>query len=49
MISAAETLSPDERAAIGTAFARPVGEVYQATERVLVLAYPAGRLHLNEH
>ena len=48
VISVAETLSPDDRAAVTAAFGRPVDEVYQATEGVLAFTCPAGRLHLNE-
>jgi putative adenylate-forming enzyme len=48
VISVAETLSPDDRAIAAAAFGRPVDEVYQATEGVLALTCPAGRLHLNE-
>ncbi|RNF34592.1 F390 synthetase-related protein [Paracoccus methylarcula] len=48
VISVAETLSEDDRAAIHEAFGRPVDQVYQATEGVLAMTCPAGNLHLNE-
>lgn len=48
VISVAETLSPDDRAAIEAAFRCPVDEVYQATEGVLAMTCIAGNLHLNE-
>ena len=48
VISVAETLSPQDRAAASAAFGCRVDEVYQATEGVLAFTCPAGRLHLNE-
>lgn len=48
VISIAETLHPDDRAAIATAFDAPLGEVYQATEGALAMTCERGALHLNE-
>ena len=48
VISVAEALSPDDRAAVAAAFGRPVDEVYQATEGVLGYTCASGSLHLNE-
>ncbi len=48
VISVAETLEPDDEAVIRTAFGRPVEQIYQATEGLLAVSCPAGRLHLNE-
>jgi putative adenylate-forming enzyme len=48
VISVAETLEPDDEAVIREAFARPVEQIYQATEGLLAVSCPAGRLHLNE-
>ncbi|RJK99961.1 F390 synthetase-related protein [Paracoccus siganidrum] len=48
LISVAETLLPEDRAAITAAFGVPVDEVYQATEGVLAMTCRAGSLHLNE-
>lgn len=48
LISVAETLLPENRAAISAAFGIPVDEVYQATEGVLAFTCRAGNLHLNE-
>lgn len=49
VISIAETLMPDDRAAITASFGCRVDEVYQATEGVMAMTCPAGNLHLNEH
>ncbi|GAA1539596.1 adenylate synthase [Nocardioides humi] len=48
VVSVAETLEPDDSALIGAAFGRPVEQIYQATEGLLAVSCPAGRLHLNE-
>ncbi len=48
VISVAETLEPDDEAVIRAAFGRPVEQIYQATEGLLAVSCPAGRLHLNE-
>ena len=48
IVSVAEVLDRDDRAAIGEAFGVGVEEVYQATEGVIALPCAAGRLHLNE-
>ncbi|MBM7518431.1 F390 synthetase-related protein [Nocardioides nitrophenolicus] len=48
VISVAETLEPDDATLVGAAFGRPVEQIYQATEGLLALSCPAGRLHLNE-
>ncbi len=48
VISIAETLHPDDRAAIAAAFDAPLGEVYQATEGALAMTCDHGALHLNE-
>lgn len=48
VVSVAETLEPDDAAVIAAAWGRPVEQVYQATEGLLAVSCPAGRLHLNE-
>lgn len=48
VISVAETLDPEDETVIGEAFGRPVEQIYQATEGLLAVSCPAGRLHLNE-
>lgn len=48
VVSVAETLEPDDEAVIAAAFGRPVEQIYQATEGLLAVSCPAGRLHLNE-
>ncbi|TNM36425.1 adenylate synthase [Nocardioides albidus] len=48
VVSVAETLEPDDEAVIRAAFGRPVEQIYQATEGLLAVSCPAGRLHLNE-
>lgn len=48
VISVAEVLHGDDRAAIAAAFKAPVGEVYQAMEGALAMTCELGALHLNE-
>lgn len=48
VISAAETLEPDDAAAIEAAYGVPVEQIYQATEGLLGVSCPDGRVHLNE-
>ena len=48
VVSVAETLEPDDEALVREAFGRPVEQIYQATEGLLAVSCPAGRLHLNE-
>ncbi|GAA3813904.1 F390 synthetase-related protein [Nocardioides panacisoli] len=48
VVSVAETLEPDDEAVIAAAFGRRVDQIYQATEGLLAVSCPAGRLHLNE-
>ena len=48
VISVAETLFDDDRTLIEAAFARPVEQIYQATEGFLGYTCSAGRMHLNE-
>lgn len=48
VISVAETLDPEDETVISNAFGRPVEQIYQATEGLLAVSCPAGRLHLNE-
>lgn len=48
VISVAETLDPEDEGVIAGAFGRPVEQIYQATEGLLAVSCPAGRLHLNE-
>lgn len=48
VISAAETLEPDDAAVIEAAFGVPVEQIYQATEGLLGGSCPDGRVHLNE-
>ncbi len=48
VVSVAETLEPDDETVIAAAFGRPVEQIYQATEGLLAVSCPAGRLHLNE-
>ncbi|GGJ76394.1 F390 synthetase-related protein [Deinococcus aquiradiocola] len=47
VVSVAEVLEDDDRDALQAAFG-PVVQVYQATEGLLALPCPHGRLHLNE-
>jgi putative adenylate-forming enzyme len=48
MVSVAEVLHPDDRAAVESAFGLRLDEVYQATEGCLALPCERGGLHLNE-
>lgn len=48
VVSVAETLDPEDEVVIRNAFGRPVEQIYQATEGLLAVSCPAGRLHLNE-
>ncbi|WP_162260257.1 F390 synthetase-related protein [Nocardioides sp. Root190] len=48
VISVAETLDPEDETVIAAAFGRRVEQIYQATEGLLAVSCPAGRLHLNE-
>ncbi|NYI45668.1 putative adenylate-forming enzyme [Nocardioides aromaticivorans] len=48
VISVAETLDPEDEAVIRGSFGLPVEQIYQATEGLLAVSCPAGRLHLNE-
>lgn len=48
VISVAETLDAEDEVVIREAFGLPVEQIYQATEGLLALSCPAGRLHLNE-
>lgn len=48
VVSVAETLDADDRAAVEAAFHVRVDEVYQATEGFLAATCPAGALHWNE-
>ncbi|MGE0045162.1 MAG: F390 synthetase-related protein [Hyphomonadaceae bacterium] len=48
VVSVAEVLHEDDRAAIARAFGAPIGEVYQATEGLLATTCELGTLHLNE-
>ena len=48
VVSVAETLDPEDEVVIREAFGRPVEQIYQATEGLLAVSCPAGRLHLNE-
>jgi len=48
VVSVAEVLESDDRDVSERAFAVPLQEVYQATEGLLAISCPAGRLHLNE-
>lgn len=48
VVSVAETLEPDDESVVREAFGRPVEQIYQATEGLLAVSCPAGRLHLNE-
>ena len=48
IVSVAEVLDPDDRAAVETAFALRLDEVYQASEGFLAATCPAGSLHWNE-
>lgn len=48
VISAAETLEPDDAALIEAAFGVPVEQIYQATEGLLGVSCLDGRVHLNE-
>ena len=48
VVSVAETLEPDDEEVIRARFDRPVEQIYQATEGLLAISCPAGRLHLNE-
>lgn len=48
VVSVAETLDPQDEVVIREAFGRPVEQIYQATEGLLAVSCPAGRLHLNE-
>lgn len=48
VISVAETLDAEDEVVIRAAFGLPVEQIYQATEGLLAVSCPAGRLHLNE-
>ncbi|HWJ09631.1 MAG TPA: F390 synthetase-related protein [Nocardioides sp.] len=48
VVSVAETLDPEDEVVIRAAFGRPVEQIYQATEGLLAVSCPGGRLHLNE-
>lgn len=48
IISVAEVLEADDRAAIERAFRVPVEQIYQATEGFLGASCPEGRVHWNE-
>lgn len=48
VVSVAETLDPEDEVVIREAFSLPVEQIYQATEGLLAVSCPAGRLHLNE-
>lgn len=48
VISVAETLDAEDEVVIREAFGLPVEQIYQATEGLLAVSCPAGRLHLNE-
>lgn len=48
VVSVAEVLHADDRAAITSAFGRDLAEVYQATEGSLAATCERGTLHLNE-
>ncbi|WP_161962414.1 F390 synthetase-related protein [Nocardioides speluncae] len=48
VIAAAETLEPDDAAAIEAAYGVPVEQIYQATEGLLGVSCPERRVHLNE-
>ncbi|HWJ82365.1 MAG TPA: F390 synthetase-related protein [Nocardioides sp.] len=48
VVSVAETLEPDDETVVRRAFGVRVDQVYQATEGLLAVSCPAGRLHLNE-
>lgn len=48
VISVAETLDPEDEVVIRKAFGRDVEQIYQATEGLLAVSCPGGRLHLNE-
>lgn len=48
VISAAETLEPDDAAVIEAAYGVRVEQIYQATEGLLGVSCPDGRVHLNE-
>jgi putative adenylate-forming enzyme len=48
VFSVAEVLDPHDEAAIRSAFAQPVQQIYQASEGFLGITCGAGRIHLNE-
>lgn len=48
VVSVAETLDPEDETVVRAAFGLPVEQIYQATEGLLAVSCPAGRLHLNE-
>lgn len=48
LISVAETLEPQDRARLETAFGVPVGQVYQCTEGLLAISCAHGSLHVQE-
>lgn len=48
LVSVAETLEPQDKAALENTFGTPVGQVYQCTEGFLAATCSAGRLHINE-
>lgn len=48
LFSAGETLDPVDRHVIETGFCVPLGQIYMATEGLLAVTCPEGRLHLAE-
>lgn len=48
LLSVADVLDADQRAAIEAGFGRPVGQIYQATEGFLAATCAHGTLHWNE-
>jgi putative adenylate-forming enzyme len=48
VISVAEVLEPQDRAALAAAFQAPVGEVYQCTEGLVAVTCAHGSLHVQE-
>ncbi len=48
LLAVAETLEPQDRTRLATAFAAPVGQVYQCTEGLLAISCQHGTLHVQE-
>lgn len=48
LVSVAEVIEPQDRAAIASAFQAPVGEVYQCTEGLVAVSCAHGALHVQE-